>query len=153
MRDYNKIYKSFSKNDKFWDDAVFYTIYKENEEKRLLIRGFTFRFDAGRSFEEWGYCKVNSSYQYKIDIKLSDALEWNDINYGIEKYKDENNYPSNLVDYTVNHLCLYYTNPEDAFICANDLVKGDDDRGSKLLHLREIQLDTPCGNYFGVGII
>ena len=159
MRDYNKIYNSFEKNDKFWDESIFYTIYKDNEEKRLLVRGYTFRYDAGRMFEEWGYFKVDNSYRYKVDIKLSDLLEWNDIDYGMSKYKKEHNYPEDLINYIVDNLLedddvnACYSNPEDAFICANDLVKGDDNKGSKLLHFREIQLDTPCGNYFGIGII
>ena len=155
----DKIYKEFKKDDPLWDQLIFYTIYTKDNKKYLKTRGWTFRYDADRSFEEWGYYMPRDKYNM-IDEELDKLLEWNDIDYGIYQYKKENNLPEDLIldsiPGTWNNEFYFirdYGNPEMAFNAANKMVLGEDEKGSKHLDLVKITKNTPNGNYFGIGII
>ena len=159
MQDHNKIYKQFNKEDNFWDRLIFYTIYQKDNKKFLRTRGWTFRYDANRSFDEWGYyLPLHKSNM--IDEELNKLLEWNDITYGIYQYKKEKNLPDDLILESIpgswddnDRFIVEYGDPADAFRAANKMVLGEDGKGSKFLDLCKVRRDTPCGNYFGVGIL
>lgn len=155
----DKVYKEFQKNNPLWDQLIFYTIYTKDNKKRLKTRGWTFRYNANRSFEEWGYYMPHNKINM-IDEELDKLLEWNDIDYGIYQYKKEKNLPEDLIFNSIPgtwsdgfYFVRDYGDPEMAFNAANKMVLGDDGKGSRHLDLVKITKDTPVGNYFGIGMI
>lgn len=147
----NKIYYEFEKNDRWWDEAIFYTVYiDENRIKRFFLRGLTGRIEIDEPYKGWGYKNLA---RLKIDVPLHEILEWGDITYGLECYKKSRNIYYQLDSFDYYEECDIDHFPEYAYEFANKMVKGNDNKGSKKLHLVELNEDTPCGNYFGIGII
>lgn len=132
----SKAITEFKKSDK-WDELTFFSIYEKNGEKWLRIVGKTERIDDGFSWKCWAGYRCSCDYQAPI----SELLEWGDIEYGLSLLKQRINYYDE--DYR-----NAYPEPDLAYLNANLMVKGNDGKGSKHLHLIEVTKDTPCGNYY-----
>lgn len=148
----NKIYKKFQKDDKNWSETIFYTIYNKENIKRIKIRGFTYTFWSTNSYKERDFHRFPDR---KIDEDLNVLLEWGDINYGLSQYKQKNHITDNIQIELIENAEAneYLGDIQQTFNFANEMVLGEKGEGSKELDLWDINKDTPCGDYFGNGII
>lgn len=155
MRDYNKIYKKFEKNDRIWGDIIFYKIYKEDNIKRLRLKAFTYTFQGNRPFKERDFHSLEIFPRQIIDEELSKLLEWGDIDYGLYEYKKKKHITEGIRVYLIEQSEEEELQGDfqQTYDFVNKMILGEDGNGSKRLDLWEITLDTPCGNYFGIGII
>lgn len=155
MRDYNRIYKKFEKNDRIWEDIIFYKIYKENNIKRLRLKALTYTFQGNRSFRERYFHSLETFPRQIIDEELNKLLEWGDIDYGLYEYKKKKNISDKIQVYLIEQSEEEELQGDfqQTYNFVNKMILGEDNKGSKRLDLCEITLDTPCGSYFGIGII